>query len=166
VNVCSQYRSPARERGALSLEVVMARKRIFLDECNSDLGRVFGPKDHTHTAKDFGINGKEDTRAIDEAVKRKCTIVTVNKDFVQYYRDHPMRQGKWGKYGYGLIFLKPSQRLTREQQLRVALRALEWKDTRDHDDLVWVSADGRTRLERLCHAECAAEFPSDQTEWD
>ncbi len=70
----------------------MARKRIFLDECNGELGCVFGPKDHIHTAKDFGISGKEDTRAIDEAVKRKCTIVTVNKDFVRYYRDHPMRK--------------------------------------------------------------------------
>jgi hypothetical protein len=144
----------------------MARKRIFLDECNSDLGSVFARKDHVHTTKDFGISGKEDTRAIDEAVRRKCTIVTVNKDFVQYYRTHPMRKGKWGKFGYGLIFLKPSQQLTREQQLRVAVRALEWEDTRDHDDLVWVSADGRTRLERLCHLECAAEFPSDQKEWD
>jgi len=144
----------------------MARKRIFLDECNSELGCVFNQKDHVYTAVDFGIRGKEDPRAIDEAVKRKCTIVTVNRDFVDYYRNHPMRKGKWGKYGYGLIFLKPSQELTREQQLRIAVRALEWEDTRDHDDLVWVSADGRTRLERLCHQECAAEFPKDQTDWD
>jgi hypothetical protein len=41
-----------------------------------------------------------------------------------------------------------------------------WEDTRDHDDLVWVSADGRTRLERLRHEECAREFPKEQTEWD
>jgi hypothetical protein len=144
----------------------MARKRIFLDECNSDLGHVFGPKDHVHTARDFGIAGKEDPRAIDEAVKRKCSIVTVNKDFLRYYRDHPMRKGKWGKYGYGLIFLKPSKQLTRAEQLRRGVRSLEWDDTREHDDLVWVSADGRTRLERLCHEECAAEFPKDQREWD
>jgi hypothetical protein len=144
----------------------VARKRVFLDECNSDLGHVFGPKDHVFTARDFGIAGKEDTRAIDEAVKRKCLIVTVNNDFVKYYRDHPMRKGKRGMYGYGLIFIKPSKRFTREQQLRIAVRALEWDDTREHDDLVRVSAEGKTRLERLCHPECAAEFPTDQTEWD
>jgi hypothetical protein len=65
---------------------------------------VFGPKDHVYTAKDFGITGKEDPKAIDAAVQKKCSIVTVNKDFLDYYRDHPMRKGKWGKYGYGLIF--------------------------------------------------------------
>jgi hypothetical protein len=144
----------------------MARKRVFLDECNGDLGYVFSPKDHVYTVRDFGIAGKEDTRAIDEAVKRKCLIVTVNKDFVEYYRNHPMRKGKRGKYGYGLIFLKSSKQLTREQQLRIAVRALEWDDTREHDDLVWVAADGKTRLERLCHPECAAEFLREQTEWD
>jgi hypothetical protein len=101
----------------------MARKRIFLDECNSDLGHVFGPKDHVYTAKDFGISGKEDPRAIDAAVKKKCSIVTVNKDFLDYYRDHPMRKGKWGKYGYGLIFLKPSKQLTRDEQLRRGVRS-------------------------------------------
>jgi hypothetical protein len=144
----------------------MARKRIFLDECNSDLRPVFGPKDHVYTAKDFGITGKEDPKAIDAAVQKKCSIVTVNKDFVDYYRSHPMRKGKWGKYGYGLIFLKHSKLFSRAEQLRRGIRALEWEDTRDHDDLVWVSADGRTRLERLCHEECAKEFPKEQTEWD
>ena len=144
----------------------MAKKRIFLDECVSHFGQVFGPKAHVYTARDVGVTGKEDTRVIDEAVKRKCMIVTVNKDFVDYYRDHPLRKGKHGKYFYGLIFLKPSKKLTREQQLRMAVDALEWRDTREHDDLVWVSAEGKTRLERLCHPECAAEFPKEQTEWD
>ena len=144
----------------------MARKRVFLDECNSDLGHVFAPKDHVYTAKDFGIAGKDDLKAIDVAVNKKCSIVTVNKDFLDYYRDHPMRKGKWGKYGYGLIFLKRSKLLTRGEQLRRGIRALDWNDTRDHDDLVWVSAEGKTRLERLCHEECAKEFPKEQTEWD
>jgi hypothetical protein len=111
---------------------------------------VFGPKDHVFTAEDFGIRGKKDPKVIDAAVEKKCTIVTVNKDFVDYYRDHPMRKGRWGKYGYGLIFLKPSKQLTREEQLRRGIFALEWEDTRDHDDLVWVSADGRTRLVPSC----------------
>ncbi|MFZ3213419.1 MAG: DUF5615 family PIN-like protein [Terriglobales bacterium] len=143
----------------------MARKRVFLDECNSDLRHVFGPKDHVYTARSLGIAGKEDTRVIDEAIKCKCLIITVNKDFVQYYRDHPMRKGKRSTYGYGLIFLKRSKRLTREKQLRSAIKALEWADTRGHDDLAVVSAEGKTRMERLCHRECAAEFPEDQTAW-
>ena len=138
---------------------------MFLDECNGDLGHVFGPRDHVYTARDFGVTGREDLRVIDEAVKRKCLIVTVNKDFLPYYRHHPMRRGKRGVYGYGLIFLKPSKKLTREQQLRRAIRALEWDDTRQHDDLVLVSADGRTKLERLCHPQCAAEFPEEQGTW-
>ena len=37
-------------------------------------------------------------KAIDAAVRKKCSIITVNKDFLDYYRDHPMRKGKWGKY--------------------------------------------------------------------
>src|ERR1035437_9654975 len=146
----------------------MARKRSFLDECNNGLGHGVRAKDHVYTAKDFGISGKEDPRAIDAAVKRKCSIVTVNKDFLDYYRDHPMRKGKWGKYGYGLIFLKPSKLLARDEQLRRGIRALEWDDTREHDDLVWVSADGRTRLERRgicprCHrGSLRGEHPPSQ----
>ena len=144
----------------------MAKKRIFLDENVSDLGHVFGARAHIYTARDLGVTGKEDTRVIDKAFKRKCLIVTKNKDFLNYYRNHPRRKGKHGVYFYGLIFLKDSKRLTREKQLELAVRALEWDDTREHDDLVWVSADGKTRLERLCHAECAAEFPKEQMEWD
>ena len=119
--------------------------------------------DHVYTARDCGIAGKEDPQATDEAVRRKRSIVTVNKDFLQYYRDHPMRKGKWGKYGSGLIFLKPSKQLTLAEQLRRGVRSLAWGDTREHDDLAW--ADGRRRLERLGHEECAAEFPKEQREW-
>lgn len=144
----------------------MARKRVSLDECNSDLRDVFGSKDHVYRARDLGVRGKEDVRVIDEAVKRKCLIITVNKDFVEYYRNHLMRKGKNGAFGYGLIFLKPSKQLTRKEQLRKAMKNLDWQDTRGHDDLVWVAADGRTKLERLCHPECAAEFPEEQKEWE
>jgi len=144
----------------------MPKKRIFLDECNSDLGHVFGAKAHIYTARSLGVTGAEDTRVIDEAVKKKCLIVTVNKDFVDYYREHPRRKGKNGTYFYGLIFLKQSHQLTRERQLRKALKEIAWEDTREHDDLVRVSATGKTRHERLCHEECAAEFPKDQKEWD
>lgn len=144
----------------------MAKKRVFLDECVSDLGHVFGAKAHVYTARDLGVTGKEDTRVIEKAFQLKCLIVTVNKDFLDYYYNHPRRKGKNGVYFYGLIFLKSSKQLTREKQLRLALKTMEWDDTRQHDDLVRVSATGKTRHERLCHPECAAEFPKEQGEWD
>lgn len=112
------------------------------------------------------MRGKEDPKVIDKAIARGCLIVTVNKDFLDYYRNHQKRKGKRGIYFYGLIFLMPSKTLTRKEQLRVALKAIEWENTREHDDLIRVSATGMTRHERLCHPECAAAFPVEQTEWD
>jgi len=144
----------------------MAKKRVFLDECNSDLRRVFSAKAHVYTARDLGVAGKEDTRVIEMAFKLKCLIVTINKDFLTYYYKHPRRKGRRGVYFYGLIFLKASKQLTREKQLRLALKAIDWGATRQHDDLIRVSATGKTRHERLCHPECAAEFPKEETEWD
>jgi predicted nuclease of predicted toxin-antitoxin system len=79
----------------------MARKRVFLDECVSDLGHVFGLKAHVYTAHDLGMTGKEDTRVIEMAFKLKCLIVTVNKDFLDYYYNHPRRKGKRGVYFMG-----------------------------------------------------------------
>ncbi len=145
----------------------MAEKRVFLDECcgEDDLKTCFPAKAHVYVAADFGVRGKEDTRVIDEAIKRGCLIVTVNKDFVDYYREHTRRKGKNGTFFYGLIFLKPSKIKTRREQLQTALREIAWGETRDHDDLIFVSAEGKTRHERLCHPECAAEFPADQQKW-
>lgn len=137
----------------------MARKRVFLDEClDPDLARVFGPKDHVYTARDLGVTGKQDTTVIDKAVRRKCLIVTCNKDFVRYYRRHPLRQGSRLPFFYGMIFLGPTRILTRQKQLRRGLQEIAWDETRRHDDLVTVLADGSTRHERLCHPECAKEF--------
>jgi len=144
----------------------MAKKRVFLDECVSELGHVFGAKAHVYTARDLGVNGREDATVIEKAFKLKCLIVTVNRDFLDYYYNHPRRKGKRGVYFYGLIFLKPSRQLTREKRLRLALKEIEWEETRQHDDLVRVSAAGKTRHERLCHPECAAAFPEDQKRWE
>lgn len=145
----------------------MAKKRVFLDECcgEADLRGCFPPKAHVYVAADFGARGKEDPAVIDEAIKRGCLIITVNRDFVDYYRNHVRRKGKNGMYFYGLIFLKPSKVKTRRDQLQKALKEIAWEETRDHDDLVVVSATGKTRHERLCHPECAAEFPAEQAEW-
>ncbi len=145
--------------------VCMAKKRVFLDECVSNLGHVFGPKAHVYTAHDLGVTGKEDTRVIEMALKKKCLVVTVNKDFLDYYRNHPRRRGKHGIFFYGLLFLKPSKQLTQERQLRLALKKIEWEETRQHDDLIRVSGRGETRHERLCHPACAAQFPDEQKEW-
>ncbi len=49
----------------------MAKKRVFLDECVSDLGHVFGAKAHVYTARDLGVRGKEDTRVIEKAFTAK-----------------------------------------------------------------------------------------------
>lgn len=145
----------------------MAKKRVFLDECCGEDGLItcFPGKAHVYVAADFGVRGKEDTAVIDKAIKRGCLIITVNKDFVDYYRNHIRRKGKNGMYFYGLIFLKPSKTRTRREQLQAALKEIAWEDTREHDDLIYVSAEGKTRHERLCHPECAAEFPADQTQW-
>lgn len=145
----------------------MAKKRVFLDECCGEdaLKDCFPPKSHVYVAKDFGVRGKEDPKVIDKAIKRGCLIITVNKDFVDYYRNHAFRKGKRGTFFYGLIFIKPSKVMTRQMQLKAALRDMSWDDTRRHDDLILVSGDGNTRHARLCHPECAAEFPIDQTEW-
>jgi len=144
----------------------MAKKRVFLDECcGEDLRSCFPPKAHVFTAKDLGVTGKEDTKVIDKAITRHCLIVTVNKDFLDYYRSHPLRQGKKATFFYGLIFLKFSQSLTKKQQLGNALRSIAWEESRQHDDLIVVSASGKTKHERLCHTDCAAEFSKDQPDW-
>jgi hypothetical protein len=66
---------------------------------------------------------------------------------------------------YGLIFLKASKVMSRQAQLKAALKEIAWAETRQHDDLIFVSAEGKTKHERLCHPECAAKFSADQTEW-
>jgi hypothetical protein len=136
----------------------MAKKRVFLDEqLEHELRTVFGPKAHVYTAKDFKVTGTQDPRVIDKAVRAKCLIVTADKNFVQYYKNHPLRKGALSFF-YGLIFLRHSNQLPRKEQLRRALKEVAWGETRDHDDLITVYADGHTEHERLCHPECAKEF--------
>ncbi len=133
------------------------RKRVFLDEqLTSELGAVFGTKAHVYTVNDFGISGAADPRVIDQAVAKKCLIVTANADFVEYYRNHIGR--KSGAFYYGLIYLHASGDFTRKMHLEKALKETAWIETRRHDDLITVFSDGRTRHERLCHPGCAAEF--------
>lgn len=136
----------------------MAKKRVFLDEhLGLELKTLFGSKAIVLTARDLGVTGTEDPHVIDKAVRSKCLIVTANRDFVQYYRSHPLR-GRVLNYFYGLIFLKHSHIMPRHEQLKRALKQIAWKETRNHDDLITVYANGQTAHERLCHPECAREF--------
>jgi hypothetical protein len=143
----------------------MAKKRVFLDECCGDLRVVFGRKAHVYTAAELGVLGKKDIEVINKAVTLGCLIVTVNKDFVDYYRNHPRRKGRKGTFFFGLIYLMPTSQMPRTKQLRLAVENMEWKDSRMHDDLIIVAADGRTKHQRLCHDECAKAFPKEQGEW-
>ena len=122
----------------------MAKKRVFLDECcgDHDFKSCFPLKSHVYVTADFGIRGREDTTVIDHAVRRGCLIVTVNKDFLDYYRNHRLRKGRNVTWFYGLILLKPSNVMTRREQLQAALRDFARDETRQHDDLVIVSAEG------------------------
>jgi Domain of unknown function (DUF5615) len=139
----------------------VARKRVFLDEQLEPFLKIcFGRKAHVYTAGDLGVRGFEDARVIDRAVRKKCMVVTKNRDFVDYYRNHPLRKGHSVSYFYGLIFLKPCSSLSDEVRLRRALTEIAWDETRDHDDLVTVHANGSTSHERLCHEECARELES------
>lgn len=136
----------------------MPKKRVFLDECvEPELANIFGTKAHVYTARDLGVNGAADPAVIDRAVGQKCLIVTLNKDFVDYYKNHPLRKGS-PSYFYGLIYLKPVKGTSRERQLRMAMKEIAWNETREHDDLITVYPDGRTHHTRLCHPECAKEF--------
>jgi predicted nuclease of predicted toxin-antitoxin system len=67
----------------------MAKKRVFLYECvgHDELAGLFGRKAHTYTARDLGVTGKEDTTVITRAIEKKCLIVTVNKDFLAFYKN-------------------------------------------------------------------------------
>lgn len=136
----------------------MAKKRVFLDEClgREEISGLFGSRAHIYTANDLGVTATEDTRVISKAFEKKCLIITANKDFVDFYKNHPAR--KSGAFFYGLIFLAPSKSLSRRDQLKKALREIEWTETRRHDDLITVYADAATRHERLCHPGCAKQF--------
>ena len=144
----------------------MAKKRVFLDECCGDDGlkSCFPSKASSFVAADFGLRGKEDPPS-SIRLSRKNASSSQSTKISWTIPQTPPRKGRKLPFFYGLIFLKASKVKTRREQLQAALKAIDWGDTRDHDDLIFVSAQGKTRHERLCHPECAAEFPADQGEW-
>ncbi len=136
------------------------RKRVLLDEhLSEDIAGVFGPRDHVYLAKDVDLKGKPDRDVIDFAINKKCLIITNDAGLVNDYRNHPQRRSKRGiQFFYGLIYVRADSDVARKRHIAIAVREMAWGESRQHDDLVIVSRDGKTEHYRLCHAECAAEF--------
>lgn len=78
-------------------------------------------------------------------------------------------ENKFREIGWTKLFVENCElqdlRSQARKQLEIAMRGIAWDDTRQHDDLIRVAADDRTRHEQLCHVECAKEFPVSETEW-
>ena len=124
----------------------MATLRVLLDEdVSTELKDVFPKKIQVHTVAALGMSGKEDRLVIEEAIQKKCLIVTANNDFVDFYKNHDWRKGHDGRYFYGLIFLKHSKVLTRSQQLKLAIKEIDPR----YDDILTVSASGHVTRQRL-----------------
>src|SRR5258708_17909484 len=132
----------------------MPKLRVLLDEnLGANVEKAFSKKVPVYTVTDFGVRRAEDRIVIEKAVAKKCLIVTANKDFVDHYKKHHWRDGRDGRFFYGLIFLKHSTTLTRLQQLKRAAKKINYL----HDDLITVSATGAVKCERLCGFDCASE---------
>jgi Domain of unknown function (DUF5615) len=133
------------------------KKRVFLDEdIDPSLSKVFGARAHVYTAKALGVLGCDDTAVITAAIKKGCLIVTANKDFIGYYRKHPLRGPN--SFFYGLIFLSAHGSFEQKRQLRDAMKQFSWAETRMHDGLVVAYSDGKVCREWLCHVDCAKDF--------
>jgi predicted nuclease of predicted toxin-antitoxin system len=73
----------------------MSKLRVLLDEnLSRDLGKAFAKKIPVYTVDDFGLSGADDRRVIEEAVYRKCPIVTADSKFRDTYRNHEWRKGR------------------------------------------------------------------------
>jgi hypothetical protein len=119
---------------------------VLLDEdVRIDVKTAFAAKVQVHTVPSLGISGADDTFVIEEAVARKCLIVTANKDFVPAYRNHEWRKGRDRRYFWGLVFLKHSTTISQLQQLKLAIKEIN----HEYDDILTVSSGGFVTRERL-----------------
>lgn len=119
---------------------------MLLDEdVRVDVRTAFPSKIQVHTVASLGISGAEDTFVIGEAIARRCLIVTANKDFVPAYRNHEFRKGRDRRYFWGLIFLKYSTTMSQLEQLKRAVREIDY----ENDDILTVSSTGIVVRERL-----------------
>ena len=124
----------------------MPKLRVFLDEnLSRDLGKAFPKKVPVYTVDDLGLSGADDQRIIEQAVYRKCLIVTADRKFMDTYRNHEWRKGHDGRYFYGLIFLTEDKTTAQLRQLKLAIPRI----TPENDDLLTVSSAGIVTIEKL-----------------
>ena len=82
----------------------MAKLRVLLDEdVRIDVKSAFAKKIQVHTVPSLGISGADDMFVIEEAVTKKCLIVTANKDFVPANRNHEWRKGAATEDIFGVL---------------------------------------------------------------
>lgn len=124
----------------------MAKLRVLLDEDIADqLKGAFPKKIQVYTVAGLGMSGAEDIAVIEEAVSKKCLIVTANKDFIPVYRNHDWRKGRDRRYFWGLIFLKNSNAIGKLEQLKRAIKEIDYQ----FDDILTVSSTGLVTRQRL-----------------
>jgi predicted nuclease of predicted toxin-antitoxin system len=124
----------------------VAKLRVLLDEdIAAQLEDAFPRKIQVYTVAGLGMSGADDITVVEEAVSKKCLIVTANKDFVPVYRNHPWRKGRDRRYFWGLIFLKNSTAMSKVEQLKRAIKAIDTQ----FDDILTVSSTGLVSRERL-----------------
>lgn len=124
----------------------MGKLRVLLDEdVDVQAKSAFARKVMVYTVGGLGLKGKEDRIIVEEAVERKCVIVTANKDFVPEYKNHEWRKGKDGRYFWGLIFLKHSKAMSQSDRITLAIKQI----VPLYDDVLTVSGTGLVTRERL-----------------
>jgi hypothetical protein len=124
----------------------VAKLRVLLDEdIPAELKGAFPRKTQVYTVAGLGMSGAEDIAVVETAVLKKCLIVTANKDFVPVNRKHEWRKGHDRRYFWGLIFLKNSTAMSKLEQLKRAIKEIEYQ----FDDILTVSSVGLVTRERL-----------------
>jgi hypothetical protein len=124
----------------------MAKLRVLLDEdIPPELKRAFPSKVQVYTVAGLGKSGAEDPDVIEEAIWRKCLIVTADEKFAPKYRNHLWRKGRDRRFFWGLVLLKHSTTMRQLDQLKLAIKKVDYK----FDDILTVSSTGIVTRERL-----------------
>jgi len=124
----------------------MPKLRVLLDEnLSRDLGKAFARKIPVYTVDDLALSGASDQRIIEQAVYKKCLIVTNDRKFMSTYRSLDWRRGKDWRYFYGLIFLTETTTTAQLRQLKLAIPRIE----PERDNLITVTASGIVTAENL-----------------
>jgi hypothetical protein len=71
-----------------SYNSLVAKLRVLLDEnLSRDLEKAFAKKIPVYTVADLGLSGAGDPRIIEEAVHKKCLVVTADRKFMSSWGD-------------------------------------------------------------------------------